>query len=112
MAAADSLWKRTPWEALSDDFKESNDSRVDDIPAKLVELGYALARGRYGEAVERFTDAEIEMLAKLEHERFEAERRMSGWVLGPKDKDRRISPYLVPWFQLAETVRDVDRAAV
>ena len=53
------------------------------------------------------------MLAKLEHDRWEAERRADGWVYGPtRDAASKRSPYLVPWEELSEDVRDLDRDAV
>jgi hypothetical protein len=38
-----------------------------------------------------------------------AERRKAGWRPGPRDVLGRTTPYLVPWEQLSEEVRDKDR---
>ena len=36
----------------------------------------------------------------------------AGWRLGPeKDLDRKTTPYLVPWDQLADAVKEYDRNA-
>lgn len=60
-----------------------------------------------------FTKEEVERLAKLEHDRWEAERRAGGWTFGAtKDADAKRSPYLVPWEDLSEEVRDLDRDTV
>ena len=71
--------------------------------------------GDPGELVSRFTTAEVEVLAKMEHRRWMAERFLAGWVAGPKDVDKRISPYLVEWEQLPTQPNDIpeyDRNAV
>ena len=60
-----------------------------------------------------FTPAEVEVLARLEHERSVAERVRAGWRRGPRwDRAARSTPDLIDWEQLSETVRDLDRDAV
>ena len=49
----------------------------------------------------------------MEHERWMAERRADGWMLGAaRDGDHKISPYLVEWHELPEEARKLDRQAV
>ena len=48
------------------------------------------------------------VVAMLEHERWMKERQAAGWVLGPKDPERNISPYLVPWSELDEGIKEYD----
>jgi hypothetical protein len=45
----------------------------------------------------------------MEHERWVEDRRRLGWSLGPKDPGRPTSPYMVPWSELDEEARDLDR---
>ena len=40
------------------------------------------------------------------------ERTGSGSRPGPRDPERRTTPYLVPWDELSEDVRDYDRLFV
>jgi hypothetical protein len=40
------------------------------------------------------------------------ERLQSGWRLGPKDTERKISPYLIPIEDLPDDIADFDRDAV
>ncbi len=107
-----------PWELLSEQLRESNRQAADHIPVKLRALGCHTARvgsGDPGELVSKFTTAEVEVLAKMEHRRWMAERFLAGWVPGPKDIDRRISPYLVEWEELPTQPNDIpeyDRNAV
>ena len=52
-------------------------------------------------------------MARLEHERWVAERTREGWRLGSDhDPVAKTTPYLVDWEDLAEAVRDLDRDAV
>jgi hypothetical protein len=44
-----------------------------------------------------FTEAKIEALAEMEHDRWMAERLLNGWIHSEhRDPDKKISPYLVP----------------
>jgi len=101
------------WETLADDFKQSNLSQVDDIVTKLEEIGCAV-RPADAEASEfQFSDTEVELLAEMEHGRWTADRLRSGWRWGPaRDSEAKVSPYLVPWTQVPDTIRDYDREFV
>lgn len=57
----------------------------------------------------------IEALAKVEHNRWCAERLLNGWAPagdGRRDNDRRLHPDLRPWAELDEAVRLKDREQV
>ena len=52
-------------------------------------------------------------MSVIEHQRWVDERTMQGWKLSPvKDVDKKLSPYLVPWEQLPEEIREYDRNVV
>jgi hypothetical protein len=71
-----------------------------------------LAEQVRGEAVQ-FEPEETEILARFEHVRWVEERLRQGWRLGPRrDAAEKRSPYLVPWEELSEEVRDLDRDSV
>ena len=56
---------------------------------------------------------EIETLARLEHVRWVEDRLRHGWRLGARrDVGAKQSPYLVPWTDLSDEVRDLDRDSV
>jgi hypothetical protein len=56
---------------------------------------------------------EIETLARLEHVRWVEDRLRHGWHLGAqRDVGGKRSPYLVPWSDLSDEVRDLDRDSV
>jgi hypothetical protein len=103
-----------PWEDLREDLRESNRQQADHIPIKLRAIGCTLADSSAPElAVTKFEPAEIELLAQMEHARWNAERLLAGWCYGsPSNKEQRISEYIVPWEKLPEPIRDYDRIAV
>lgn len=101
------------WEDLPKSLKESNRHQADDIWAKLRAIGCSIAVANGTPVVVQFTSGELERLAVMEHDRWVTERRAAGWTLGRhRDVERKISPYLVPWEQLAEEIREYDREAV
>jgi hypothetical protein len=103
-----------PWESLPETLRESNRHQADDIYRKLSAISCEAAReGSADDPVSEFNRQEVEKLARLEHDRWVRERRASGWKFGPsKDVIAQFSPYLVPWEDLSEAVRDLDRDTV
>lgn len=102
------------WEQLDAAFKSSNRQQADHIDVKLRTIHCRRApRGESPASFAGFSLEEVEVLAKMEHARWCADRFLSGWKYGEQiDKPRRISPYLVPWSELAEEIRERDRQAV
>ena len=74
-----------PWASLSAHLRESNRAQARHVSVKLAAIGCALAplTGRREPFVS--TEAEVERLGELEHDRWVAERRASGWREGPRD---------------------------
>jgi TrkA-N domain/RyR domain len=103
-----------PWEDLPERLRESNRAQVADIPAKLDAIGYEFVpTDDWDAAPLSLTDAQVETLARIEHERWMKERLEAGFRYGPvRDARNKVSPYLVPWEELAADVRDLDRDAV
>jgi len=97
------------WPQLSEHLKDSNRFLVDHLSVKLRAIGITTQ-----EAVpDALLPEQIESLAKTEHDRWMAERFLSGWRYAPKkDIPRKLSPYLIGWDQLTEDVKDYDRKAV
>jgi hypothetical protein len=100
---------------LGKQFKESNRSQADHISAKLqavhcrvAPLDRLVPRTKF-----QFTPEEIELLAEMEHKRWMAERLEQGWKPGAtRDDAKKIHPYLVPYEDLEELVKDYDREPV
>lgn len=107
-----------PWPRLDASFKSSNRQQADHIDVKLRATG--CRRLAAGEAMpegsrpfDGFTPSEVELLAHMEHARWCADRFLGGWRLGDKaDKPRKISPFLIPYDELTEEIKEYDRQAV
>ncbi len=102
------------WEKLPDDLKESNARQADHIFWKLRRIGCAWRKAPVRKIkVLKFTDEEVELMAEMEHGRWNAEKLLDGWVRGAKkDPLRKSHPCLVGWAALPEDVKDKDRETV
>ncbi|MDH3300013.1 MAG: NAD-binding protein [Acidimicrobiia bacterium] len=102
-----------PWEQLPEGLKESSRDQAAHIGTKLAAIGKAIAPLTDLDASDVvFTPDEVEVMAKMEHERFIEDRLRSGWTPGPKDIEAKTTPFLIPWDELSEDVKDKDREAV
>ena len=97
---------------LPDDLKYSNLRQAQNICDRLEQVGYRLGpKGRKG-AVKEFPPELVEFMAELEHEDWMRERLSRGWKLGERNAEKKTSPYLVPYDQLSEEIKDYDRDAI
>jgi hypothetical protein len=110
-----------PWDQLEETFRQANRDAVAHIPAKLASAGIdpTYWRGVAGlprpPADQRLftTDDECERLAELEHERWNAQRRMDGWRWAVRRLDsRRQHPSLLPFERLPEDTKEYDRVFI
>lgn len=112
-----------PWDSLNETFRQANRDAVAHIAAKLASAGIppALWRGldglpKLGPEHPLFRDeTECEALARLEHERWNAQRRMDGWrwtAAPKKDEQTRRHPSLAAYDDLTEEVKEFDRIYV
>lgn len=103
------------WDALSRTLRESNRDQAADIGAKLAAVGCGITNLTDWDAeLLEFTPEEVEALSRMEHDRWMGERLAAGWTLapGPKDVGRKTHPDLVPYEELTEEKRELDRSAV
>ncbi|KAI9787268.1 MAG: hypothetical protein M1816_007682 [Peltula sp. TS41687] len=101
------------WEDLPEESKESTRMQADDIPHKLRMINCYMAKeGNGRRPLTEFTARQLEMLAEREHERWNAEKLHKQWRTGPRNASARTTPFLVPWRDLEEKFKDVDRAMV
>lgn len=101
------------WADLPEALRESNRDQAAHIGVKLDASGCTLERLVPGGESFRFTDDEIELLAELEHLRWNRDRERNGWTYGPtKDPERKVTPYLVPWDRLSDEIKGYDRDTV
>lgn len=102
------------WDELPEHLRESNRRQAEDIASKLRAIGCKVvprADGRndsFG-----FDPSELERLARMEHDRWWREKKATGWSYGTeKDIHRQTSPYLVPFDELPDDIKELDRNAV
>jgi hypothetical protein len=102
------------WDGLAEVLRASSRDQAADIARKLAAVGYdVLPSDKASDEAVHLEPDEIEILARLEHVRWAEDRRRQGWSLGSRrDVARKRSPYLVPWSELSEEVRDLDRDTV
>jgi hypothetical protein len=103
-----------PWESLPEDLKESNRQQADQIPEKLRLVGLLIRPAQNAKpAGLALSPDELDKLARLEHDRWMAQKLAQGWTCGPvKDPVRKLHPSLVPWEDLPEAEKDKDRKPV
>ena len=102
------------WENLREYLKESNRQQADQIPEKLKAIGYNFIplEKEHPKKV-AFSQNEIEILAKIEHERWVSEKLLNGWKYGKKRNDKRkIHPCIKKWNNLPENEKEKDRQTV
>lgn len=96
-----------PWAKLPGHLKRSNWAHADDIGTKLATIGSVIVPALDGAEPFTFRPGEVERLARMEHQRWMAERQAAGFVPGPV-REGRFHPDLVDWEQLPQHSRDKD----
>ena len=105
--------KRSKKGTLLKAFRESSRDRVCHIEAKLNEIGKTTAPLDDPRPEYTLTGDDVEKLAEIEHGRWNIERLLTGWILGDTDDDDLKSrATLIPWRDLSENYKDLDRSAV
>jgi len=102
------------WKNIRSFLMDSNRQQADHIMEKLRLIGCVAepVKGRES-AIMTFTKDEIELLAELEHGRWNMERLKDGWCWGKeKDVQKKISPYIISWSALPENIKDYDRETI
>ncbi len=101
------------WRELDESYRDANRDQAAHLAAKLRAVECELDElTEWHQEPFSFTDEEVELLAQMEHERWDIHQRGHGWTLGDYDLDQKQSPYLVPWWELPEDVKDYDRLFV
>jgi voltage-gated potassium channel Kch len=100
-----------PWQDLQESFRESSRDQARHIAVKLGVIGCKIEPlSDLGAASFRFSVPEVEALAAMEHDRWAAHKKADGWKKGDqRDDDKKLNPWLVPWNELPEEQKKVDR---
>ena len=99
------------WSDLDEQYKENNRRQADHIYSKLRYLNLTITRDTFSKF--RFTEAEVETLAKIEHRRWCIEKYLDGWQHNEtRNNLLRLHPDLIPWESLTEEIKDYDREPI
>lgn len=89
------------WHELSNEKRHSTLLQLQSWGTKLEAVGLSFAN-RASQPAPELSDADLELLEAMEHERWRAERVLSGWKYGPRRSDQaKIHPDLVEWADLS-----------
>ena len=100
------------WKNLPEDLKNANRHQILYSVMILKKAGY-LVKESANINFPEFTDKEIEIMAELEHGRWNMQKLLDGWKYGNKKNiEKKISPYLIPYEDLSENIKEYDREAV
>ncbi len=106
------LLKYPNWDSLPETLKHSNIRQAKDIVDKLKKINCYIAEYSDDKQIDKFTEMQIEYLAKIEHDSWMAERQNNGWVYGhEKNVKKKTSPYIVPYEKLTDDIKEYDREA-
>jgi hypothetical protein len=99
------------WEDLPESFRDDNRLVADCYQLKLRDIGARLVDGS-GPGLQ-LTPDELEELSRAEHDRWMAAKLVQGWTHGAtRDDARKLHPDIVPYDDLSETIKDLDREQV
>ncbi len=104
------------WDKLSEPLKESNRQQAAHLSQRLHRCGYQIVPLSDWDAENfEFADVEVDEMARMEHERWCAEKMRAGITYAPGQRTKKTHPNLVAWDQLdndtQEKARDIVRAA-
>lgn len=101
------------WEELSQEYQDSNRKAADHIGVKMRGIGCEVVTIKDPRPEVIISQEELLMLAKLEHNRWKAERSLSGWTYSKiRNNNTRKTPDLTSWDNLTKEIQDYDMNAV
>ncbi len=100
-----------PWSDLPEEYRESNRNQAKQYQEYMKHIGLQIVtREEPGAPIRELDASDVEDLAEKEHERWMKEKERAGWRYGPvRDDEHKFHPDMVPWSQLPDDVREVDR---
>jgi len=103
-----------PWAELSEIYRADNLHSADHWEVKLRAIGCEMVEleKANGREPATLTCDEIEVLAIMEHSRWNASKWLDGWKLGPRNDATKHHDNLVTYDELSEKIKDYDRDTV
>jgi hypothetical protein len=101
------------WADILETYRSANRGSADSALIKLWDAGWLpAAEGERGDTSPTIAAEMIRPMAQREHDRWMAERLLSGWRPGPRDNDLLTHPNLKGWEDLTEDEKRRDDAQV
>jgi hypothetical protein len=90
------------YDQLSAHLKQQNRENVLDISHKLASVGCVMIPAKGSVPIFAFSDADLEKLSEMEHDRWLRAKVAAGWRYGPeRDDEKRTNPAVLPWRKLS-----------
>jgi len=102
------------WNKLPQELKDTNREQAEHVAIKLGMIGCTMEEAK-NKSISSYemTEKEVEMLARVEHARWVADKVLQGWTYGKaKDGLRKTNPLLLPYDDLNQAEKDKDINAV
>jgi hypothetical protein len=105
---------KTPWDALSEELRESNRAQANHIIVKAKAIGCRVdALTDWASKLLSLTPYEVHKLSRMEHDRWCQEKTRKGWRYGPvRDDSMKVHHDLLPWGGLSPAAKYKDIATV
>jgi hypothetical protein len=100
-----------PWDDLPDPIKEINRRFADSIGNKMAVIDcHIMLLANWEAHIFEFTAKEIDLLSRMENDRWRKDMESRGWRLGEhKVLRKKRHPYLIPWDDLPDTIKQENR---
>jgi hypothetical protein len=102
-----------PWTELPESARNANRITADHFEVKMRAIGYRIvSKEERGDSV-ALEPGQLELLARMEHDRWSADKVLDGWTFNAERIDaRKFHPNLVPYEELTEPIKQLDRNSV
>lgn len=97
-----------PWDRLTEEQKSDNRSAADHISVKIRAAGLDPADPELESKWRTLDQATLDMLRRVEHERWCAAKWLGGWRLGERCDERKVHNNLVPFDELDQGTKEFD----
>jgi hypothetical protein len=97
-----------PWDKLTEEQKSDNRSAADHIAVKIRAAGLDPSDPELNRKWQSLDPATLDMLSRVEHERWCAVKWLGGWRLGERCDERKVHNNLVAFDELDEATKDFD----
>lgn len=101
-----------PWEDLTEAQRDDNRSAGDHIEVKIRAVGMDPKQTDLKDAWAQLDAGVLDMLSRMEHERWAATLWLANWEAGPRDDARRIHHNLVSFDELDQNTKNYDTEQV